>query len=119
MSETNTTLIAILAEIEARFDELQKQIADLGCVPVGDDDSVVSGKPGDLPDRDFEIFELFLYGTRLSFPDEGVATKGYQQDFLLGFLSHGSTHAEHGWVHHDEMCASNRSRRTSSKYGWS
>lgn len=28
MSETNTTLLAKLAEIEARFDELQKQIAD-------------------------------------------------------------------------------------------
>jgi hypothetical protein len=51
----------------------------------------------------------------LPFPNEGVAPKGYQQDFLLGLLSHDSTHTGHGWMHHHEMCASNRSRRTSSK----
>jgi len=52
---------------------LQEQVADLGAIPMGDDDAVVTRKPRDLPGRYLEVYKLFLNGTRLSLVDERIS----------------------------------------------
>ena len=68
---------------------LKQQVAHLGTVAVGDNDSVVLGEQCDLSHRDFQVVELLVHGAGLPFLDQGISTQGDQQHRLwLRFLLH-------------------------------
>ena len=57
---------------------LQKKIAYLRAVAVGNDNAIVLRKRGDLPDGNAQVVELLLDGSLLPLADQGIAAQRHQ-----------------------------------------
>ncbi len=65
---------------------LQKQVAHLGSVAVGDNNLIFFGKFGNLAHGQFEVLKLFLRRSFLTALNQGVAAKGDQHNRFVCHL---------------------------------
>jgi hypothetical protein len=62
---------------------LQQEVAHLGSISVRNNDSEVTGKRSDLVNGYPQVIDLLRNGPFLSLLDQGVATKGNEQNWFI------------------------------------